>query len=629
MRILNFTLLFLLHCILVGNTFAAEPFDKSVRNYYTYTINPDGSYILFVEAATTLLNNDAQESVRQQTITYSTSAERSEVVEVYTKKADGKRIEVPKSNFQLEVNSGKDNASPAFSDQTTLTIIFPELAVGDTIYFSYKITRTEPLFPNQFSEWQVFSKYYVYDDVRIKIDMPESMPARYELYEFTEKKPRQKNGRKIFEWAYQNKKPIEDKNNQGNVYEFGRDPGFLISTFPSHASIAQAYGVRAKQRAAVTARIQKLADEITKGKKTTYDQAKALYEWVAENISYAGHCIGVGAVVPRGTDFVLDNKMGDCKDHATLLEALLAAKKISSTQALINSGSIYNLPKIPVVSMVNHVMNYIPSLSLYVDATSESTPFGLLPDGESGKPILLVDGHLDGIKTPVQSDIDEKSTVQANIKIGEDGSAKGNIVWTNKGRSGLISNMPKNIEKYKAWISDKEKAEEYSKETIKRIGFDDGKVSLNYETAPERPDVARAEVVFDVKGFINTGSLGAFNVGPIFSASSIYSSIRSTKSNDAPSSAFTCYGAHVEETYTYELPANLKILAVPDNFSVSNALVSFQASYALKGNLLTVLRKFDDVSQGPVCEPNVYKSYKEIAEKAMPNLKSQIVYKYI
>jgi transglutaminase-like putative cysteine protease len=616
-------------CVLAGNITTLEPSSKLTRSYYTYTVNTDGSFTNDIDYAVTLLKEDALDKTKQQSISYSTSVEKVDVIAAYTKKANGKRIDVPKTNFQLEVNSGKDKASPAFSDRTTLTIIFPDLEVGDTVAWRYKLTQTEPLFPNHFSETETFYKSVIYDDVRIKIDLPDSMPVKYETAGLTEKKAVQKNGRKIVEWTFSNKKAVEDKNDWGNVYRFGKYPGYMISTFPSYAAISEAYGVRAKHRAVVTPRIQKLADEVTKGKASPYEQAKALYEWVASNISYAGNCIGIGAVVPRSTDFVLDNHMGDCKDHATLLEALLAAKKIASTQALINSGSMYDLPKIPVVSMVNHVMNYIPSLGIYADSTSEDTPFGLLPDAAAGKPILLVDGYQEGLKIPPISHDSGVTISNTKITIGEDGSAKGHIQWVLKGRSGLFANTDKRIKNYHEFKDSKEKVEEYSKSMVKKQGFEVGKVTYSFDDHPKFADVSTSGISFDVKEFINAGSLGAFNIGSVFSSSYIYNSLKSSKVTDEPSTDFSCVGGHYEENYTYEFPKNLKILAVPDNISFKNALVSYQATFGLKDNTLTVIRKYDDVTSGPVCDPKVYKAYKELANKVMPNLKSQVVYKYI
>ncbi|PPC90325.1 MAG: hypothetical protein CTY34_08290 [Methylobacter sp.] len=606
-----------------------NPSFKIARSYFTYTVNPDGTMTSDINYALTLLKEDGLEDTKQQTISFSTSVEKIDVLEAYTEKTNGKRINVPKTNFQQQVNSGKDSASPAFSDRTTLTIIFPDLEVGDTVVWHYQMAQTEPLFPNHFSKMQTFDKSDIYDDVRIKIDMPESMPVSYEIAGMEEKKPVQINGRKIYQWSFSNTAAVENKEDWGDVYQFGKKPGYMISTFPSYAAISEAYGKRARQQAAVSTRIQKLADEITLNKTTSYAQAKALYEWVAENISYAGNCIGVGAVVPRNTDFVLDNHMGDCKDHATLLEALLSAKQITSTQALINSGSLYDLPKIPVVAMVNHVMNYIPELEIYADSTSQNTPFGLLPDSEAGKPVLLVDNYQEGLKTPAIPHDNNKTSINTKISIGEDGSAKGQIQWVLRGRSALFANTDKRVKQYHEYKNDQDRIEEFSKSMVKKLGIEDGKVIYSIDEHPKSPDISTTEIAFEVEEFVNPGSLGAFSINPVFSTSNIYSEVKTSKVTDKPSSDFSCAGVHYEENYTYQFPKNIKILALPDDISYSNDLVAYQANFELKENTLTVVRKYDDLTTGPVCKPDIYNNYKELADKVMPNLKSQIVYKYI
>ena len=77
------------------------------------------------------------------------------------------------------------------------------------------------------------------------------------------------------------------------------------------------------------------------------ERARLLYEWVSRNITYGGNCIGVGAVVPRDLDVVLDNRMGDCKDHATLLQSLWSAAGLRSEQVLVNAGEQYDLARRP------------------------------------------------------------------------------------------------------------------------------------------------------------------------------------------------------------------------------------------------------------------------------------------
>lgn len=402
MKIIN-SLLVALTClapVFAGEDETAEIFTRYAHYYLAYSLNNDGSATESHDWGKTILKERALEYSKRASVTYSTSVQKAEVVEAYTRKADGRRIDVPKSNYQLEVNSGKDAGSPVYSDQTTLSVVFPDVAVGDTVVFSYRIVHKEPVFPGHFSAIGVYQRQIAFDDVRVRLDWPSSLWVQYEARELTEAIKTEKDGRKLIEWTFQNKRPLKSKRRDYSVYDVEKEPGFSFSTFRTHAEIAEAYGARARPKAAVTPRISKLADEITRGKNTQREQARSLYDWVATHINYAGNCIGIGAVVPRDVDFVLDNRIGDCKDHATLLEALLAARGIESKQALVNSGSSYRLQKIPVISMVNHVINYIPAFDLYVDSTSETTPFGMLPFSSADKPVLMVDGSKAGARTP-------------------------------------------------------------------------------------------------------------------------------------------------------------------------------------------------------------------------------------
>jgi transglutaminase-like putative cysteine protease len=70
--------------------------------------------------------------------------------------------------------------------------------------------------------------------------------------------------------------------------------------------------------------------------------------------------IGVGRVVPNAPEAVIAN--GDCKDVATLMSALLAAKGIANEYALINTNPIYQLDETPQVGAFNHVIVYLPEL---------------------------------------------------------------------------------------------------------------------------------------------------------------------------------------------------------------------------------------------------------------------------
>ena len=168
------------------------------------------------------------------------------------------------------------------------------------------------------------------------------------------------------------------------------EPHYIISTFADYR------GGRGRlsrswppDKAAVTPRIQAMADEITAGTSDRREQAHRIYDWVSKHIRYVAVVLGNGGYVPHDAAKILENGYGDCKDHVVLLEALLKAKGIASVPALINSGNRYRAPEAATPALFNHVLSYLPEFDLYADSTIGVAPFGTLPADEYGKPVAL------------------------------------------------------------------------------------------------------------------------------------------------------------------------------------------------------------------------------------------------
>lgn len=598
---------------------APEELVRMERHYVDYVLNEDGSNVRTYEWARTVLKEKALEGLKKASVTHSTSVEAVEVLEAYTKKAGGQRIDVPQSNYQVSVNKGRGGASPAFSDWTTLTVIFPDVAVGDTTVFRYRITQAEAIFPGHFSVVDAFRRGIVQKDVRVRVDAPEGQWAQYEARGGVKQRVSTKKGRRVVEWTWSNPKAVDDKRRNYSVFDIDQEAGYSYSTFQSYEQIAQAYGARARPKAEPTEQVRKLAAEIVGKKKDRREQVRALYDWSATKIGYAGNCIGVGVVVPRDLSFVLDNKMGDCKDHATLLQALLAARGIASTQALVNAGSVYRLPKIPVVSTVNHVINYIPEMDLYLDSTSSITPFGMLPLQVAGKPVLLMDGFRDGARTPVTPVGANEQRTRTVVDIQSDGSIKATMDITQKGM--FAANTRAMMRQFP-----KDKEADLVKDTYESQGLI-ATGTLKKDDPTALLDHYQFGLKMEIKNYFQRPGAGAFEIEPLFwteapVARYVWSAVGEVETHDVACSS----GLSVEE-YVYRFPPDLQVLSVPDDFSVSNDFLSYEATYKLDGRTLTVMRKFDDRTPGNVCSPALMAQYRELTAKVIPNMRAQVLYK--
>jgi transglutaminase-like putative cysteine protease len=615
-------LYFLCHFMAPALAQQTEPVEESTRmELYAadYVLNDDASHAVTRTMAMQVLKESAVAESKRRSISYSTSMETVEVIEAYTRKPDGRRIDVPATNFQVERNSGRDKDAPVFSDETVLTLVFPDVAALDTLVLTYRATQIEAIFPGRFSVIEYYPRTYGYGKVRVRVDAPAHLPVKFQQQELTVAQDLIDGGRRIVEWTMENPVARRPDRTVGAIFNYEKHPGFAYSTFPDHAAIALAYGERATPKAAVTPRIKALADEISGKEASARDQVRVLYDWVATKISYAGNCVGVGAVVPHDLDFVLDNRMGDCKDHATLLQALLAARGIDSVQALVNASSVYALPRVPVVSTVNHVINYVPSLDMYLDSTASDTPFGMLPFAAADKPVLLVDGSRPGARTPKVQHGANRQRMKTHLKIRPDGSATGTVEVRVDGQfavvtRGRLRDMPA------------DRADEMVRNVIRQFGFDGSGKLGGDDPKPLRGDFSYS-VTLDLKKYIVPGAPGAAYVSPVFASEAPIYAFAQAAGYPEATEEIACVGGHSVEEYLIEFPKTVKVIAVPKDADIRKPGFRYRAVHKRKGSTVTVRRTIDDETVGHVCTVAQANASRAFAMEVADHLRGQVVFR--
>ncbi len=179
-----------------------------------------------------------------------------------------------------------------------------------------------------------------------------------------------------------------------------------VSTVPSWEVLARWQNSLISDQFEVDDEIRKKTREITRDRREPLEKLRAIYEFVAEEIRYLHHDVGIFGKKPNKAINVFENRFGDCKDKATLMIAMLKEVGIRAAYAAVRTvdhGPVFwEVPH----AQTNHIITYIPEQPgiqkpLFVDGTSQYGDLDYLLDRNQGLKALVLDGETHQIvRTP-------------------------------------------------------------------------------------------------------------------------------------------------------------------------------------------------------------------------------------
>lgn len=588
---------------------------KIEKYHKEYDVRADGTYTAIHDTLIHVLTEEGVKSANQAGFVYSESLDETEILSAYTLKKDGRRVEAPAANIQeREAVSG---GGPMFSDLKARVIVFPELSSGDKVGYSYKLVRKQALFPGHFSLAEAFTKFVAYDDVRVSVRAPVGS-LDLQVFASGVEGGRLEDGEARAQWVWTLKNQEITIPEIGSVDAIDYGPRIIVSSFKNYGAIAAAYDERSRPKGLPTDKIRALAAELTAEVTEQREQARLLYTWVIQNIRFAGNFMGVGSVVPYHAEEVLANRLGDCKDHTVLFQALLAAKNIDSTAVLVNLGGAYTLPEVAAPSVLNHVIVYIPGLDIYADPSAEYVPFGSLPITVAGKPVIHTSGFTGIRQTPAIRHDANTSTMKMVIRINEDGSAEGE---TNNEETGSVAALARQgMARVQPNLEDM-----LIRQILQQRGLT-GTGKLTKADPRELTEPYTYGFRYHVNNAINLPGPGAIYISPVFSSARPISGVLSGLNMPERTLNFACMGDILTEEYMLHFPKNVKIISLPKDVHVENGTIRYDSTYRQEGNTVTVARKYDDRTLGPVCTPKEDNEFRSIALDILKDLKAQLVY---
>jgi len=588
------------------------------KMHVTVSVKPDGSYVAQKSICYRVDHPRLIAKLHTEKVSYSAGLAKLKVTDAYTQKPDGRRI--PVNPAAIRDQDSSSDTDDGFNDRREVVIVFQQLEVGDRTCYTATKNHHLPVFKGYYEFTAVVNPWEVVEDLQIQLDLP----AGYRYATRGGMAPAHAvtslgNGRTRYAFAHRQTQKLDKEPNANLPSDYA--PSLWVSNYHSWSILASVYRTDLKDKTRLTPVLQKQAEQLTRGLTDPRAKAIAIFRWVQQNIRYVSILLGRGGVVPHTASEVLEHRYGDCKDHSMIMEALLQAVGIESTPVLISTDDKYEVPPLTVATAFNHMITYIPSLDIYLDATSRESMPPLLEHYAEGKWVLHVKtGELK--QTPVSAPEQSTQDTDITLKIQPDGSFIGTV--TSK-ETGHIETESRDYYR-RNQANDAERTAKAIQKYLQANGeTGTGKIiAMPDPNDWNTPWIYSAEFEMDpLAPFPGPGAL-AIPSGLYGGVIQDHAEIRPRK--EIRRFPHQCNRKTIIERHTLEFPATVRITHIPQDFNYSGESVSYASQYRQQGNTVQVTRTLKRGPATAYCTAKEHQELKDFHPTLQKDVRQQILY---
>ena len=418
-----------------------DPGWRRTVSRYSVTFDEQGLSTTVFDFEIQALDEKGAQAISQQRVTYNGYFDELTVDDLATLKADGSVIAVD-DRATRDQPASADTSSPYFDERRNRVIAYPFVTPGDKIRGRLIHKAKRPDFAGEFARYWSLPADQPPELMELTIDGPASKPLHIAGRNVEHSEERLGN-RIVHHVRLRQDTP---KPRQMDIDSFDDARRFEVSTFANYAAFAAMLDARNAPMAVPDETLRKLSTEIVGDASNVSAKVERIHNWVARNIRYVGIGFEDGGLTSQPASSVLASRYGDCKAHATILKALLAAQGIEANLVAVNADAQFTLTEVATPNF-NHAIVYVPEIDQYLDPTASLLAFGSLPPSLNGKPALNIDkGTL--VSIPVAKPDRFGLATDTDYTLADDGTRQARSILSGRGLGAMLGRaVAQNIEK--------------------------------------------------------------------------------------------------------------------------------------------------------------------------------------
>lgn len=548
------------------------------------TVRPDGSTRSVVRQTKKIFNKRGRDEEAEIKIGYNASYETIKILRARTIKPDGTILTVRPEEI-------RDSRPSDYDDVAVKAFSMPAVDEDCIIDYEYEKIEKEALMPGNFWQpWYFQGGFEPVMKTRLSITVPKSLSVKEQIRNSSVKPvvTNMPGGNVRYVWEDKNVAPLELEPMMPDVDKVL--PRLYLSSVPNWQSVAAWYYDLAKDRMVADPLVKARTRQVTQGKVSPEDKARAIFYDVQSRTRYVAISLGKSAFQPRPASSVITNQFGDCKDMTTLLVAMLREAGITAYPVLLKADSKdKRSEELPSPGAFDHALCLaeIGGKQFWLDATAELCPWGAVPQADRGCEVLVVkDGGKGEWQTiPWGTPDDNRSLRVVKLELQPDGSAKGFVTITGSGDTDIslrqvLRDLPEG------------KRRPYAEQILQTIGANAkvSNVTVSDWRDMETPSTITMEATFPAWANLS-GDMLLFRARPDQTTGSSSSPFREdARRLPVQQNAIASGEARLE----VKLPPNFTVLSAPKTTEVKSDLGRYVRQVKQDGDNLTITVRGDN-----------------------------------